>query len=215
MKLGKEKKMILKSKREDPFFKLFKTYADTIDQMGAAFATIINHYQNVERAIADLKVTESECDEQSHTILDELNKSFVTPFDREDIFAIANQLDDIADYIEDTASKLQIYDVDHIRDDAKELGNLIDDTTSKVSSLFYVLPDNKKKDEALEVIIEINRLENLGDAVFRRALWKLFREEKDPIELIRWKDIYENLEDTLDACEHLADTVRGVVVKNA
>lgn len=67
----------------------------------------------------------------------------------------------------------------------------------------------------MENIIEINRLENLGDAVFRRALGKLFREEKDPIEIIRWKDIFENLEDTLDACEHLADTVRGVIVKNA
>ena len=206
--------MIMKKKKEDPFFKLFKDYAGTIDQMGSDFGAIINHYQNVERAIADLKMTETECDEKSHTILDELNKSFITPFDREDIFAIANQLDDIADYIEDTASKLQIYDINHINSDAMELAKLIDDATSNVSRLFEVLPDNKKKGAALEVIIEINRLENLGDAVFRRALWKLFREEKDPIELIRWKEIYENLEDTLDACEHLADTVRGVVVKN-
>ena len=73
---------------------------------------------------------------------------------------------------------------------------------------------SKKKSKITETIIEINRLENLGDAVFRRALWKLFRDEENPIEIIRWKDIYENLEDTLDACEHLADTVRGVVIKN-
>jgi len=207
--------MVLGKKKEDQFFRLFKDFAFILDQMGTDFAKIINNYHNVERAIADMKMTESECDEKSHLLLDELNKSFITPFDREDIFKIVNQLDDLADYLEDTASKLQIYDVEYIRNDAVEMANLIDDATTKIKFLFDVLPDEKKHDKVTEAIIEINRLENLGDAVFRRALGKLFREEQDPIELIRWKGIYENLEDTLDACEHLADTVRGVVVKNA
>ena len=206
--------MIFEREKENQFLKLFKDFADTLDQMGNDFGSIIRNYENVERAIADMKMTESECDEVSHAILDELNKSFITPFDREDIFTIANQLDDIADYLEDTASKLQIYDVDHIKNDAVEMADLIDDATSKIKILFDVLPESKKKSKITETIIEINRLENLGDAVFRRALWKLFRDEENPIEIIRWKDIYENLEDTLDACEHLADTVRGVVIKN-
>ena len=207
--------MVLGKKKEDQFFRLFKDFAETLDKMGSDFGEIINHYHNVERAIADMKMTESECDVKSHAILDALNESFITPFDREDIFKIANQLDDLADYMEDTASKLQIYDVDQMKDDAVEMGNLIDDATSKVKILFEMLPDNKKHNKASKAIIEINRMENLGDAVFRRALWKLFREESDPIEIIKWKDIYENLEDTLDACEHLADTVKGVLVKNA
>jgi hypothetical protein len=206
--------MIFEREKENQFLKLFKDFADTLDQMGNDFGSIIRNYENVERSIADMKMTESECDEVSHAILDELNKSFITPFDREDIFTIANQLDDIADYLEDTASKLQIYDVDHIKNDAVEMADLIDDATSKIKILFDVLPESKKKSKITETIIEINRLENLGDAVFRRALWKLFRDEENPIEIIRWKDIYENLEDTLDACEHLADTVRGVVIKN-
>lgn len=206
--------MIFEREKENQFLKLFKDFADTLDQMGNDFGSIIRNYENVERAIADMKMTESECDEVSHAILDELNKSFITPFDREDIFTIANQLDDIADYLEDTASKLQIYDIDHIKNDAVEMADLIDDATSKIKILFDVLPESKKKSKITETIIEINRLENLGDAVFRRALWKLFRDEENPIEIIRWKDIYENLEDTLDACEHLADTVRGVVIKN-
>lgn len=207
--------MVLGKKKEDPFFSLLKDFAETLDKMGTDFAEIINHYHNVERAIADMKMTESECDVKSHNILDELNKSFITPFDREDIFKIANQLDDLADYIEDTANKLQIYDVKEMKDDAVEMGNLIGDATTQVKILFEVLPDNKRHNKATKAIIEINRLENLGDAVFRRALWKLFREGCEPVELIKWKDIYENLEDTLDACEHLADTVRGVLVKNA
>lgn len=206
--------MIIRRKKEDPLFMLFRDFADTLDKMGTDFGGITRNYQNVERAIADMKMTETECDVKAHSILDALNKSFITPFDREDIFMIANQLDDLADYIEDTASKLQIYDVDTVKNDAVEMGNLIDDATSEIKVLFEVLPDVKKRKEAIKAIIEINRLENLGDAVFRRALGKLFREETDPIEIIRWKDIYENLEDTLDACEHLADTVRGVIVKN-
>ena len=99
--------------------------------------------------------------------------------------------------------------------DAVEMGNLIDDSTAQIKVLFDSLPDNKKTDDAVKAIIEINRLENLGDAVFRRALGKLFRDVADPIEVIKWKDLYETMEETLDACEHLADTVRGVVVKNA
>lgn len=207
--------MILGKKKEDQFFTLFKEFADIVDKMGTDFGEIINNYHNVERTIADMKMTESECDAKSHVILEILNESFITPFDREDIFKIVNQLDDLADYMEDTASKLQIYDVDHIKNDAIEMANLINDATSKVKYLFEELPDSKKQNNARQAIIEINRMENLGDAVFRRALGKLFREETDPIEIIKWKDIYENLEETLDACEHLADTVEGVLVKNA
>lgn len=207
--------MAIGKKKEDQFFAMFKDFAGALDEMGENLHQIISNYRNVERAIADMKMTESECDVKSHGILKELNESFITPFDREDIFAIANQMDDLADYMEDAASKLQIYDVVSVRNDAVEMGNLINDVTSEVRGLFETLPYKKRNEETFAAIIEINRLENLGDDVFRRALGKLFRDETDPIEIIKWKDIFENLEDTLDACEHLADTVRGVLVKNA
>ena len=98
--------MILGKKKEDQFFTLFKEFADIVDKMGTDFGEIINNYHNVERTIADMKMTESECDAKSHVILEILNESFITPFDREDIFKIVNQLDDLADYMEDTARKL-------------------------------------------------------------------------------------------------------------
>lgn len=207
--------MNIRKKRENIFFTMFDDFADALVVMGNNFGEIIHNYHNVERMIADLKISETECDTKSHKILNELNESFITPFDREDIYSIVNQLDDIADYLEDTASKLLIYDIKELRDDAVEMGNIITDATAQIEVLFDGLPDFKKLDAARSAAVEINRLENLGDAVFRRALTKLFKEESDPIEVIKWKDIYENMEDTLDACEHLADSVEGVMMKNA
>ncbi len=207
--------MAFGKKKEDTFFTMFKDFANILDKMGQDFGKIINNYHNVERAIADMKITESECDVKSHKILEVLNASFVTPFDREDIFTIVNQMDDLADYMEDTTSKFQIYGVDAMRSDAVEMGNLIVDAAKEVKILFDALPNGSKDDSAQTAVIEINRLENLGDAVYRRAIGKLFKEEENPIEVIKWKDLYENLEETLHACEHLADTVRGVMVKNA
>lgn len=212
---GGKLNMALGRKKEDIYFGMFRDFAKAISDMGENFGTIINNYHNIERAVADMKIAETECDGRSHKILEKLNDSFVTPFDREDIHAIVGQLDDIADYLEDTASKFIIYDVRELRQDAVELGNIIVDSCRQVQVLFDMLPDAKAGEKAKESIIEINRLENLADAVFRRALTKLFHEEKDAIELVRWKDIYETLEDTLDACEHLADTVEGVMMKNA
>ena len=207
--------MALGKKKEDVFFVMFRDFAKAISNMGDNFGAIINNYHNIERAVADMKIAETECDVRSHKILERLNDSFVTPFDREDIYAIVGQLDDIADYLEDTASKFIIYDVRGLREDAIELGNIIVDSCKQIDTLFDMLPEAKAGDKVKNGIIEINCLEDLGDAVFRRALTKLFREEKDAIELVRWKDIYETLEETLDACEHLADTVEGVMMKNA
>ncbi|MDD7307508.1 MAG: DUF47 family protein [Eubacteriales bacterium] len=207
--------MAIRSRKESIFFVMFRDFAASLTGMGEDFAAIINDYSNVERTIAAMKMAESECDSKCHDILQELNESFVTPFDREDIFAIANQMDDLADYMEDIASKFTIYEIKALRGDAVEMGNIIADATKQVKILFDELPHPKKNEEAKAAIVEINRLENIGDAVFRRALNKLFKEEKDPVEIIKWKDLYEGLEDALDACEHLADTVKGVMVKNA
>lgn len=207
--------MFFEKKKEDVFFTMFKDFADTIATMGENFSKIINDYDNVERLIADLKITESECDTKAHNILNKLNESFITPFDREDIYEIVNQLDDIADFIEESANMLLIYDIKELRSDAVELGNIIVDSTKKVQVLFQALPDYKKHQAAADAAVEINRLEDLGDEIYRRALSKLFKDEKDPIKVIKWKDIYEDLENTLDTCEHLADLVEGVMMKNA
>lgn len=207
--------MKLTKKKEDEFFIMFKDFSVTLEKMAESYKSILHNYSNAERMIADLKISESECDIKSHDIMEQLNKSFITPFDREDIFAMVNQLDDLADFIEDSASKLVIYDIHSIRQDAIEMVDIIYDAVCSINALFNTITDKKRAKESKEIIIEINRLENLGDAVFRRALTKLFVEDNDAIDVIKWKDIYEELEETLDSCEHLADTVEGVIMKYA
>ena len=210
-------------KKEDEFFTMFREYATAIQQMGEVFGTVLKEYEGADAGseapdadpITRLKEMESECDTKIHTILDKLNASFVTPFDREDIFVMVRQMDDVADFIEDTASKLRIYNVQSMQEDALEMGDILVESTEQIKVLFDLLPDNKKMEETKVAIRRINHLENAGDAVHRRALSRLFREETNAVELVRWKDIYDLLDDTLDACEHLADTVKGVITKNA
>ncbi len=207
--------MAFRRKKEDIFFTMFKDFADALMEMGECFGKVINDYDNAEEQIAKLKDLESECDIKKHKIMGQLNESFITPFDREDIVLIADQLDDIADYMEDIANKFVIYNVKMLREDAVEMGNIMVESTQQVKNIFNGLADSKRSDATKAAIVEINRLENLADAVFRRAVAKLFREEEDAIEIVRWNCLYEGLEDALDACEDLADSVEGVMMKNA
>lgn len=221
-------------KREDEFFLMFQGFSGKLKEMGENLASIMNDNcpekcgtgkagepseSLMERRVAILRDDESECDVKMHDIMEKLNESFITPFDREDICSIASQMDDIADYVEETANILMVYDISAIREDAAVISTVLKDATQQVDKLFGSLTLMKKskesRKETKEAIVEINRLENVGDELFCKALTTLFRDEKDPIQIIKWKDIYECLEGSLDACETLADTIRGVLAKNA
>lgn len=201
--------------KEDIFFTLFKDFAAELSIMSKEFESFCSVFSEGSNAAEIMKDFESQCDSKKHIIINQLNDSFVTPFDREDIFMLAGQLDDIADYMEDIICKFGLYNVSALRGDTKQFVNLIVKMTAQISILFKALPEMKKGYEVKEAIINLNDLEDQGDAIFRSALARLFREEKDPIEIIKWKDIYELLEDTLDSGEHLADTVEGIMAKYA
>ena len=207
--------MAIGKKKEDIFFTLFKDFTQTLGTMGDTFQNFLNSFPDSQRSADIMKTLESECDGKKHKIIWELNESFVTPFDREDIFAIASQLDDLADYMEDIVSKFFIYNVHEMRKDAKDLGTIIVEEIALVEKLFLALPDNKLRDTIHECVIGLNNLEDQGDAIFRRSLSILFHEETNPIEIIKWKELIELLEDAIDAGEHLADTVEGILTKNA
>ena len=201
--------------KEDIFFTLFKDFASELSIMGKEFESIITHYAADGKGAEIMKDFESQCDSKKHIIIDQLNDSFVTPFDREDIFTVAGQLDDIADYMEDIACKLGLYNVNVLREETHAFAAIIVKMTGQIRDLFLALPDKKRRFEVKEAIISLNALEDQGDAVFRDALARLFREEKDAVEVIKWKDLYELMEDTIDSGEHLADTVEGILAKYA
>ena len=202
-------------KKEDVFFTLFSESAAKVVKVGEAFKDLVENYENVPRKVAYIKELETECDVMTHSILKKLNSSFVTPLDREDIYLIAKEVDDIVDNLEEAANRFMIFEVRGIREEAITMTRIIQQSIVELEGLFALLSDYKKSGPIMEKIIEVNRLENDGDLVYREALHTLFKEEKDPIELVKWKQIYEHLEESLDSCENVANMVEGVVMKYA
>jgi predicted phosphate transport protein (TIGR00153 family) len=207
--------MIGVRKKEDIFFELFAESAGKVVTVGEAFMDLVTNYENVAEKVGRIKEMETECDVLVHKVLKKINSSFITPLDREDIYAITKEIDDIVDSLEEVANRFLIFEVKTMRPEAVAMAKIIMQSIIELEILFQNLSKIKKGDIIMEKIIEVNRLENEGDLVYRNALHKLFKEEKDPIELIKWKHIYEHLEESLDSCENVANMAEGVVMKYA
>ena len=202
-------------KKEDIFFDLFVESSAKVIVVGEIFLDLVHNYENVEDKVSNLKVLETDCDLQTHKILKKLNESFITPFDREDIYNIARDMDDIVDCIEEVANRFVVFDVKEMRPEAIVMSDLIMQSIRELDVLFKHLKEIKQNTIVREQIIEVNRIENEGDIVYRRALTKLFKNEMDPIEIIKWKQLYELLEESMDSCENVANIVEGLVMKHA
>ncbi|MHC1723629.1 MAG: DUF47 domain-containing protein [Aminipila sp.] len=207
--------MLTAKKKEDVFYKLFIEYAEKIVKAGEAFVDLVKNYENVEDKVSTLKFLETECDMEAHKILKALNGSFVTPFDREDIYSVTREMDDIVDSLEEVANRFLVFNVHAVKPEAVYMADMIMQCIRELEVLFKHLSEMKKNQIVREQIIEVNRIENEGDVIYRKALTKLFREEKDPIELIKWKHLFEQLEASLDSCENVANIMEGVVMKYA
>ncbi len=208
--------MIGVKKKEDEFFQLLIEFAGKIVKTGEAFLDLVSNYEDVADKVAGIKVLETECDMQAHKILTALHASFITPFDREDIYSITKQMDDIVDSLEEVANRFIVFDVQKLRRECITMATYIMQAIRELEVLFKHLSEVKKNSGIVhEQIVEVNRIENEGDFLYRRALTDLFRKEVNPIELIKWKHLYEQLETSLDSCENVANIVEGVVMKYA
>ena len=207
--------MIGVKKKENEFYLLLEEFSGKIVKAGEAFYDLVSNYEDIENKVADVKTLETECDMQAHKILTELNASFITPFDREDIYSITKEMDDIVDSIEEVANRFIVFDVNKLKPESFAMATYIMQAIRELEVMFKHLPEAQKNSIVREQIIEVNRIENDGDVLYRDALKKLFREEKDPIELIKWKHLYEQLETSLDSCENVANIVEGVIMKYA
>lgn len=199
--------------KDEKFFAMFKEMAKTITLGAEQLKDMLDDFKNPIESQRKIKDTEHQGDVHTHDIIKKLNKSFITPFEREDIYALASALDNILDVIDNSAQHLIMYNIDHITPEAKELGFIILKSCHSVEKAVSLL--GNKLEHISEHCVEINSLENEADRVRADAIGRLFREEKDPIQLIKWKEIYENLELVTDKCEDAANILESVVVKNA
>lgn len=200
---------------EGKYFDMFVETTDIVCKAARMLNEFMNNYENVQENIDAIEKVEHECDQQVHSILDKVHSSFITPIDREDIDMIAKQLDNITDSIESAAHRFRMYNVKEVKEDALKLGALIVQATDELRNTMIEFKNLKKSTKINEKIVEINRIENEGDVIYRGAITKLFVIEDNPLEVIKWKEIYEYLEQTLDACEDVANIVEGVVMKHA
>jgi predicted phosphate transport protein (TIGR00153 family) len=207
--------MIGIKKKEDEFYTLLREFSRKIVVVGETLQDLVNDYTDVKNKVTNLKTLETECDVLTHNILTALNGSYVTPFDREDIYDITKGLDEIVDLMEEVGSRFHIFDVKEMHPPCRRITSLIVQSVQELDLLFQHLGEIKKNNIAREQVIEINRIENEGDDLYRATMRELFKNETDPIELVKWKHLYEQLEACLDACENVANTIEGVVMKYA
>jgi predicted phosphate transport protein (TIGR00153 family) len=201
--------------KEKSFFDFFEQHAALTVQGTQELLNLLADPKNIEakaRRIADI---EHETDVITHRCVEALHKTFITPIDRDSIHRLITRMDDIMDYVEAAAERIALYELSTMTQDVKDLAEVLHRATIEVEQACKHLRDLKNPSKILQLSIDINRLENEGDAILRRAVARLFREEKDPILVIKWKEIYENLEMATDRCEDVANIIEGVVLEHS
>lgn len=198
--------------REEGFFSLFAKQADNVVVGAKALQEMLSRYTGVPEQVQSVKAIEHEGDEITHGILTKLNQTFITPFDREDIHELCSQIDDVIDLIDAAASRFVLYRVDKVREGTLDLVKVLVSASVEVSAAVHSLGSPEK---ALKHCIEINRYENESDRICRTLIAKLFDEETDPVQIIKWKEIFEVIETAVDKCEDVANVIEGVILKSA
>ena len=211
-----EEHMFNFTNKDNEFFDLFVESARYFYQGALMMDEVMLDYSKAGEKVKDIINLEHQADEVNDRIIDKLNMTFITPIDREDIYALANGLDDGVDNLQGTLQRVVMYRTGEALEGAVSLTKLIIESTEEIIKAFSLLKNIKKNQvQILEATHKIENLESEGDRIYRHEVANLFEQATDPIELIKWKDILENLEDTLDHCEKISDMIRGVVMKYA
>jgi len=199
--------------RDTKFFDLFADMAKNLGDGARLLKQILDHFENVDARVQQLKDIEHFGDEMTHNVLTRLNQTSITPFDREDIYRLASSLDDVLDFVYAAGVRLIMYKITSAPQAASQLAEIIIKQCDQLSQAMVKL--DKKNDMVLQNCVEINRLENEADQIAREAIALLFEKEKDLISLIKLKELYEVLETATDKAEDAANVLEGVVLKSA
>lgn len=197
------------------FFDLLHASAKNLVEAGEALLDLMEHYQNVEMKIAHIRELEHKGDAITHEIMARLHKTFVTPIEREDIARLADRMDDVMDHVEEATAAMKIYEVSGPTIHSVEMADIVRLMTLKVEEAISRLPDHRRLRDILPDCVELNRLENAADDLLRRAMAELFHSETAPAEIIKWRDIYRQLEAATDRCEDVANLLEGIVLRHA
>ncbi len=201
--------------REERFYALFEESATNIVKASQMLKELVDTWDDVEGKVAVINKLEHTGDSIAHEIIARLHRSFITPFDREDIALLAHSLDDIIDFIDDAATAMLVYRVESPGSRVKELAGLIVQTAVQVEKALSRFKKRSELKSVLEQCVEINRLENIGDVIFRDMMADLFKDSQDAGHIIKWREIYQDMESTLDRCEDVSNVLEGVIIKNA
>jgi uncharacterized protein len=201
---------LVPQKRE--FFDLYNRAAANVVAIAHALIDLLEQFpERADERMRDIKELEHAGDRLTHEVVDLLNRTFVTPFDRDDMYRLSTALDDICDYVDDAAEKITGYGVRDVRAQATDQARVIHRSAVKLSDAIARLEGFK---DSRRQLIELRELEDEGDRIARAAISELFTAGIDAVTLIRWKDIHEQLEEAVDACENAADVLEAILVKN-
>lgn len=201
--------------KEEKFFDLFEQSAENALKGGRLFLELLRDPTNLEAKVGAIKDVEHAGDQITHETMEKLNKTFITPIDREDIHELISRLDDVIDLIETAAEKIMIFKVKNYDPKFISLAEILVKSMEALLLAITCLKRMKNPDAVLKSCIEANKLENEGDQVYRQLLSALFEKVTDPIEIIKQKEIFEDLENAIDKCEDVTNVLEGVVLKYA
>ena len=197
-------------KRE--FFDLYNRAAQNVVAIAELLVELLDRFPGEANELGSrMKDLEHEGDRLTHELVDLLNRTFVTPFDRDDMYRLAGALDDICDHVDEAAGRIVGYGVSEIRLQAREQAQAVRRSAAKLADAVALLEGFQDSRAHLD---ELRELEDVGDKILQDSISSLFMARVDPLELIRWKDIHESLEEAMDACEYAADVLEAIVVKN-
>ncbi|HQR33753.1 MAG TPA: DUF47 family protein [Blastocatellia bacterium] len=199
--------------KEEKYFDMFNNLASQINEGAKLLQKLFSDFDNRATYAEQIKALEHKCDDLTHDIVKKLNQTFITPIDREDIHALASGLDDVMDAIEYTAKRIILYHVQQSTEHARKMTDVLVRLTVKLQEAVGGLGNNSEK--VLTDCIDIHTLESEGDSYHHEAVERLFAEEKDPITIIKMKEIYEKMERMIDKCEDAANVLEAIVLKNA
>lgn len=207
----------MKKKETYNYYDEFIKNAEYIVKSATILKETLNDYnqEKLEKHIVEVHKLENDADNALHKMRNYLVKDFLPPIDREDIILIGHKLDDIEDHIDEILINLNIYHIQKIREEMFEFTDILIEACKSVKNALEEFKNSKKFDIVKEKTIEINQLEEKGDRTFEKAMKTLYSKEKDALEVVRWTEMFRCLEDAIDSCEHIADSIEDVIMKNS